>query len=222
MLASVWLFQFTRPQGARLNPRRSCTPGTSFNSRARKGRDFAVPVRLVDKELFQFTRPQGARPAPAAPVLPELGFNSRARKGRDGRDECGDAARTSFNSRARKGRDVDVQAVQAYRYHFNSRARKGRDSLAESSTSPSSFQFTRPQGARQLGRVLDQPVVVSIHAPARGATGGRDSRAGAERVSIHAPARGATSRPLRETSTKTVSIHAPARGATDEHQEFAA
>ena len=55
------------------------------------------------------------------------------------------------------------------------------------------FQFTHPQGVR-LAQVVDhrRRDVVSIHAPARGAT--RDHRAvcSALRVSIHAPARGAT------------------------------
>ena len=80
--------------------------------------------------------------------------------------------------------------------------------------------------------------MVSIHAPARGATAdrleklggrhgfnprareGRDSKCAriASRmagVSIHAPARGATSAfDALEDTTNAVSIHAPARGAT--------
>ena len=57
---------------------------------------------------------------------------------------------------------------------------------------------------------------VSIHAPARGATRGRDPQVAAQyRVSIHAPARGATARgPQGDCRYRWVSIHAPARGAT--------
>ena len=56
--------------------------------------------------------------------------------------------------------------------------------------------------------------IVSIHAPARGATDGvvvcrRDLG-----VSIHAPARGATVLDYKAHTSMTVSIHAPARGAT--------
>ena len=58
------------------------------------------------------------------------------------------------------------------------------------------FQFTRPRGARQwLLRKAFQDDVVSIHAPARGATFGRSLATLVAAVSIHAPARGATAVP---------------------------
>ncbi len=100
---------------------------------------------------------------------------------------------------------------------FNPRAREGRDSRSSSPT---------------------RNPLVSIHVPARGATGVRrvGDRLGA-RVSIHAPARGATTRSNSERMPSSafqsarprgarqdprrqprqpddVSIHAPARGAT--------
>ena len=98
------------------------------------------------------------------------------------------------------------------------------------------FQFTRPRGARRLD--LDHkraPVLVSIHAPARGATAVENLDKTGAPVSIHAPARGATQAagdrtPLRSFNSRAregrdlgddglldlggVSIHAPARGAT--------
>ena len=77
------------------------------------------------------------------------------------------------------------------------------------------FQSTRPHGARPLlGDVAVLGIDVSIHAPARGATGGWIDQSQSARVSIHAPARGATlCRPWR-LLLGLVSIHAPARGAT--------
>ena len=54
-------FQFTRPQGARLDD----------------------IVRLNAIALFQFTRPQGARPDTSDASESSRRFNSRARKGRD-------------------------------------------------------------------------------------------------------------------------------------------
>ena len=57
-------------------------------------------------------------------------------------------------------------------------------------------------------------VSVSIHAPARGATGLGRRNSVARRVSIHAPARGATHNSWPFIVAKVVSIHAPARGAT--------
>ena len=56
--------------------------------------------------------------------------------------------------------------------------------------------------------------MISIHAPARGATQrpeGLPSQAG---ISIHAPARGATTGSDGNTHKVVISIHAPARGAT--------
>src|SRR5208337_4330958 len=72
---------------------------------------------------------------------------------------------------------------------------------------------------RAGGDVLHQRLdsvggIVSIHAPARGATRGRGLPPITFQVSIHAPARGATRTPDRTQLAADVSIHAPARGAT--------
>ena len=56
--------------------------------------------------------------------------------------------------------------------------------------------------------------MVSIHAPARGATEIERIKAKLIIVSIHAPARGATALLSIFSKFRTVSIHAPARGAT--------
>ncbi len=101
------------------------------------------------------------------------------------------------------------------------------------------FQSTRPRGARR-GVVLQPPhgALVSIHAPARGATVKLGEHLGLFKVSIHAPARGATCQPRQMylapacfnpraragrdeagapvPASSYVSIHAPARGATRE------
>ena len=94
---------------------------------------------------------------------------------------------------------------------FNSRARKGRDSTGAEAVAAWVFQFTRPQGAR-LSRLF--LLEVSIHAPARGATGSTFLIKDLTAVSIHAPARGATITNLIAKANNCVSIHAPARGAT--------
>jgi len=56
--------------------------------------------------------------------------------------------------------------------------------------------------------------VVSIHAPARGATLRTGKPIHDQLVSIHAPARGATLLHIGLPDVVAVSIHAPARGAT--------
>ena len=97
-------FQFTRPQGARQGFGLHRQDYSSFNSRARKGRDELIvlasmiapvsihaPARgatpLTDRPgrglWFQFTRPQGARQAGRSRLRLPSCFNSRARKGRD-------------------------------------------------------------------------------------------------------------------------------------------
>ena len=58
-------------------------------------------------------------------------------------------------------------------------------------------------------------VLISIHAPARGATTGRQATGCAGSISIHAPARGATyQQGIERMWSRKISIHAPARGAT--------
>ena len=56
--------------------------------------------------------------------------------------------------------------------------------------------------------------VISIHAPARGATPSGSSTLKIFLISIHAPARGATKRFYDVYWLQIISIHAPARGAT--------
>ena len=257
-------FQFTRPRGARRGKAASQEPSQCFNSRAREGRDSPPGSRATSsRRSFQFTRPRGARRYPFAgrsrpPMVsihaPARGatpssrrrrgssrFNSRAREGRDAFAFAWSAmasrfqftrprgARRSrpwrappsppcFNSRAREGRDSPRRPRRETGGRFNSRAREGRDPF------------------RLRPRVHER---VSIHAPARGATRGRQPVAPGDFVSIHAPARGATlfaclmhpsdsfnsrareGRDAGAAGTRRgarVSIHAPARGATGETQ----
>ena len=56
--------------------------------------------------------------------------------------------------------------------------------------------------------------VISIRAPARGATFAYDDFSFVGYISIRAPARGATGRDALITGVRTISIRAPARGAT--------
>ncbi len=55
------------------------------------------------------------------------------------------------------------------------------------------FQSTPPRrGRRGACRNRDLTLVISIHAPAQGATAGDGAPTGTLRISIHAPAQGAT------------------------------
>ncbi len=106
------------------------------------------------------------------------------------------------------------------------------------------FQSTPPRGGRlRIYAARHLRHIVSIHAPARGATLCNSLRQQSEEcfnprpraggdavdgvcegvleVSIHAPARGATFRVRLEVAVPDVSIHAPARGATAVEHEVA-
>ena len=144
-----------------------------------------------------------------------------------------------FNPRSRKGSDVPFITRLENKTNFNPRSRKGSDDCTSMVLNGScQFQSTLPQGERLLPAILHPCLgIISIHAPARGATkvSGNTitviedfnprSRKGSDRrnrkeyichtvISIHAPARGATMlRSVAHTSI-LISIHAPARGAT--------
>ena len=77
------------------------------------------------------------------------------------------------------------------------------------------FQFTHPGGVRLLSNDnICFVVVVSIHAPGRGATASNLRCVCRDEVSIHAPGRGATLGVVQADRIARVSIHAPGRGAT--------
>jgi len=121
-----------------------------------------------------------------------------------------------FNPRPRAGGDSPPGTRCHRRDCFNPRPRAGGDSLQiYESMRSSMFQSTPPRRGRLEG--LHGPVVgelVSIHAPAQGATRRRAHGHDRHHVSIHAPAQGATPLTLQAFSGDLVSIHAPAQGAT--------
>ncbi len=145
-------FQSTRPHGAR--PRainRGSVMGTSFNPRARMGRDTGqASTYHRDTEVSIHAPAWGA-------TLRSIIFIERER---------------SFNPRARMGRDAVICRSICSQSCFNPRARMGRDPLSwPTAKGPREFQSTRPHGARRRNKVrawLD--FLVSIHAPAWGAT----------------------------------------------------
>ncbi len=192
-------FQSTRPRGARL--RRTMA---------------ALPV----KHAFQSTRPRGARPlagradATRAPV--SIHAPARGATGR-----CGHSRRwhlVSIHAPAR-GATWPGRASSPFARCFNPRAREGRDGGLCREVSPVGRFNPRAREGRDaaVGARGHAVWVVSIHAPARGATRPGVGLRRVPRVSIHAPARGATKFRSRNFRTRKVSIHAPARGATRVH-----
>ena len=141
-------FQFTRPRGARLAVVRQANADSCFNSRAREGRDWRRAC-WISVLPFQFTRPRGAR-LDWHPLLTAMDW---------------------FQFTRPRGARRKFWIIPDGFKRFNSRAREGRDLHIPFGSPPRRFQFTRPRGARQfLGPMLER-ASVSIHAPARGATG---------------------------------------------------
>ena len=121
-------------------------------------------------------------------------FNPRAREGRDTFPCQSIILRTGFNPRAREGRDRIMGAISFDESGFNPRAREGRDRFACRVTTAAWCFNPRAREGRDIMRASFNPskLRVSIHAPARGATGVRHAESFVTAVSIHAPARGAT------------------------------
>ena len=123
-------------------------------------------------------------------------------------------------------------------FDFNSRPSARGDRIGMIMPSPYAvFQFTPLREGRQGSRQLDSPaIIISIHAPPRGATRRPRSIQSSRGISIHAPPRGATASTLPNSVASyfnsrpsargdkvcillihiifCISIHAPPRGAT--------
>ncbi len=209
-----------------------------FNPRARTGRDHRQQQSFVGDASFNPRARTGRDGCSLHVAYLSSCFNPRARTGRDdgffglidqfdvsihapargatrGRRLAADDCPVSIHAPARgatAARTVPASASAC----FNPRARTGRDEVRDTiDVLDAVFQSTRPHGARpDATREVATDAIVSIHAPARGATRYRIVPSKSSPVSIHAPARGATVTVAIIHAPSRVSIHAPARGAT--------
>jgi len=207
---------------------------------------------------FQSTRPRGARLAYLFRKRPDLSFNPRARAGRDVHIRGGVAYLFRFNPRARAGRDALSQvSMLAMEVSIHAPARGATRAADAEGIERQLFQSTRPRGARQERNVvcrarqcfnpraragrdlyyddLTTELIVSIHAPARGATTSpftalampvfqstrpRGARPITTSISLATRSFNPRARAGRDVYNSkpltklNVSIHAPARGAT--------
>lgn len=121
---------------------------------------------------FQFTRPRKARPATATRCGCSAGFNSRTREGRDTCDPALASARGVVS--------IHVPV-------------RGATSITSMLCQTSTFQFTRPHGARcASSRIHFAARSFQVTRPWEGATHPRPRQGTPRAVSIHAPAWGAT------------------------------
>ena len=166
-------FQSTLPQGERRYSVNALYIFRYFNPRSRKGSDALAAQAAATWIAFQSTLPQGER-LPGIFVLPSANlFQSTLPQGeRPGYSGMRSDGKSRFQSTLPQGERL-TEALTGYTVY--------------------GFQSTLPQGERPLEpSTLVRYQIISIHAPARGATLLPVWPSGKTSISIHAPARGAT------------------------------
>ena len=213
------IFQSTLPRGER--PRHSISYRTRsyFNPRSREGSDFAFAMFYTSIFYFNPRSREGSDAVWVIISIKNTYFNPRSREGSDGIHFASAAASSPFQSTLPRGERPASNSSRFLSSNFNPRSREGSDSAFPQATYVySSFQSTLPRGERLwLRENCDKFGVISIHAPARGATTSVLFPANKIEISIHAPARGATAFRSSYYFRVRISIHAPARGATHYH-----
>src|SRR4029077_16616930 len=137
------------------------------------GGRLSAKEKLAIGVMFQSTPPRGGRPRHRACAASAGRFNPRPPAGGDTSTEKSASARGCFNPRPRAGGDTITVSPELAESLFQSTPPRGgrHEARGGISTAPK-FQSTPPRGGRPCcswwwpGRPL-----VSIHAPARGATG---------------------------------------------------
>ena len=167
-----------------------------FNPRSREGSDQRGRDRSLQRQIFQSTLPRGERLLHRTFFEPfQVHFNPRSREGSDTICNVTTVPYRYFNPRSREGSDLIKVVIPLFKIIFQSTLPRGeRRRQYNILLAGWQFQSTLPRGERR-GYAHRQrlPIIISIHAPARGATSDRSSTSSiTSYISIHAPARGAT------------------------------
>ena len=144
---------------------------------------------------FQFTPPRGGKRAAGAAVQTCSYFNSRPREGANqGIRRVRDPYRQiSIHAPARGQTSSPSHCPQNILFQFTPPRGGKRGIQKYKGMSQYLFQFTPPRGGKlHPDAQLQQTIDISIHAPARGQTGGEIFKRTVYFISIHAPARGQT------------------------------
>ena len=159
-----------------------------FNPRTRVGCDYRYPRCLPYPFPFQSTHPRGVRPVSA----------------------CSSRTRANFNPRTRMGCDTMALVILMPSRSFQSTHPHGVRLGGETMLYPNlKFQSTHPHGVRPFPSIrVKNATIISIHAPAWGATVSDRRRIRMTDISIHAPAWGATpSKPFPSPAAIFQSTH---------------
>ena len=166
---------------------------------------------------FQSTLPRRERQTLDGFISLLDNFNSRSREGSDVCHHCLAAVLIAISIHApAKGATVPSTKSFADGSKFQSTLpRRERRLQCGMLCSCYLFQSTLPRRERLLVTSLHQKVeIISIHAPAKGATGPDWLYSAGYPISIHAPAKGATTSVQHAVLVLPISIHAPTKGAT--------
>jgi len=206
-------------RGATPDPTMTTSTFAGFNPRSREGSDCSGVNTTPDSPQVSIHAPaRGATPFQPATEVCDCGFNPRSREGSDRRFAftLGTALRVSIHAPARGATPEALQHGLKSR-SFNPRSREGSDPGNDGAGAKVSvFQSTLPRGERPQAAIKRvHGHLVSIHAPARGATLSGPT-GGAILLSFNPRSREGSDPALPQPSppSRMVSIHAPARGAT--------
>ena len=143
------VFQSTHPRGVRHGTAESTGEPSTFQSTHPRGVRRRPLGHWAGIDVFQSTHPRGVRRAGRCRRRRAGSFNPRTREGCDSKSMIVPSLVRGFNPRTREGCDTYLRRLADTWHSFNPRTREGCDYLA-------------------LLQVDAE--VVSIHAPARGAT----------------------------------------------------
>ena len=186
------IFQSTLPRGERRKRGRFVYQKCYFNPRSREGSDGVMNALMQTLSIsihapargatvadlyyiicrgFQSTLPRGERLPLISFVWLIMDFNPRSREGSDGGLFLFGGNYVYFNPRSREGSDFPALPPACMTAYFNPRSREGSDLLRQdSSCGLCDFNPRSREGSDNLSALNCDLNVISIHAPARGAT----------------------------------------------------
>ena len=191
--------------------------------------------KVMAHNKFQSALPRGERPFAASFIALFIAdFNPRSREGSDLWYDVHRPGERHFNPRSREGSDcsdciydefipISIRApargatinllLIVLFLQFQSALPRGERHILDCNTNAlRNFNPRSREGSDHKYKLLTAVIVISIRAPARGATAYGFYRSCDYTISIRAPARGATCHNRYDAKHRAISIRAPARG----------
>ncbi len=201
-----------------------CMTDISIHAPA-KGATVIVAGLLIFKR-FQSTLPRRERLIKAFnSALDKRDFNPRSREGSDPGQVDSNVRYIGISIHApAKGATglsfYSTKSAKEFQSTLPRRERRSTWQAIKKGNTP--FQSTLPRRERLIDRQMcNFYQSISIHAPAKGATGLPLGKMDTDTISIHAPAKGATNYPIYCLNYYfVISIHAPAKGATEDYPKI--